>query len=279
VDDSRTPPSEDAPTTYVLVHGGGSTHRFWDRVVPLLTSGDPTADVIAVDLPGRGARPADLATITVSDEVAAVLADVAAEQVHPDGPVVVVAHSSGGLVVPGVAAGLLDGHHRPRVVSVVLASALVPPEGGCGLDCMQPRHAEGLRAFADALGPDDPPITLPGPPEDPEPFRTATGGDALDDDTLAFVVDPVRLVEDTVQHYFQPVHWSTVPPQAQITYLLTRQDRPIPAELQQQMVHRLPGPERVTVTAIDTGHLAPITHPQLIADAALAGAHRPATAP
>jgi pimeloyl-ACP methyl ester carboxylesterase len=255
-------------TTYVLVHGGGSTARFWDRLAPRLEDLDPGSRCLAVDLPGRGDHPADLATITVDDEVASVVDDVAAGA--PDGPLLLVAHSSGGLVVPGVTAGL-----APRVRGIVLIAALVPPEGGDGLDCMQPRHAEGLRSFAAALGPDDPPITLPGPPEDPEPFRTATGGDPLDDETLAFVVDPVRLVPDTVHHYFQPVRWSAVasstPGGVPVTYVLTLRDRPIPADLQREMAGRLPGDP--VVVELDTGHLAPITAPDRVA-ALVVGATR-----
>ena len=213
-----------------------------------------------MDRRGGGGPPADLGTITVDDEVTSVIDDVRAAA--PDGPLVLVTHSSGGLVVPGVVAGL-----APRVRGIVLVAALVPPEGGNGLDCMQPRHAEGLRTFAASLGPDDPPITLPGPPDDPEPFRTATGGAPLDDATLAFVVDPVRLVPDTVHHYFQPVRWSAVvdstPGGVPVTYLLTLGDRPIPPDLQREMIDRLP--QAPVVVELDTGHLAPITHPDRVA--------------
>jgi pimeloyl-ACP methyl ester carboxylesterase len=236
--------------TYVLVHGGGSTARFWDRVRPLLDR--PS---LAVDLPGRGKKPADLATITVDDEVASVVADVDAAAV--DDPIVLVAHSSGGLVVPGVVAGL-DG----RVAHVVLNAALVPTEGGCGIDAMQPRHGEGLKLAVEYARRDGTVITLPGPPEDREPTRTAYGGDPLDDDTLAFAIDPVRCVADTVHHYFQPVSWSdaaAVP----VTYVVNERDRPIPAPLQAELIARLPQPP--IVVRLDGGHCPAISDPEGLA--------------
>jgi pimeloyl-ACP methyl ester carboxylesterase len=239
---------------YALVHGGGATSAFWDRLIPLLD-----ASARAVDLPGRGARPADLATITVDDEVASVVADLGGGPGADLGDeIVLVAHSSGGLPVPGIVADL-----RARIAHVVLIAALVPPEGGCGLDCMQPRHRDGLRSVVEASGPGDPAITLPGAPADPEPFRTAYGGDPLDDDTLAFVVDPRRCVPDGVHHYFQPVHWSGVAG-VPVTYVLTERDRPVPTAMQEEMAARLPGP--VTVVRLDTGHIPPVTHPDLVAD-------------
>ena len=247
-----------APVTYLLIHGGGATGRFWDRLLPHLDR-----PALAVDLPGRNGKPGDLATLSVEDEVASVVADVQAA--GRTGPIVVVAHSSGGLVVPGVVAGLNGTEGGvPRVRHVVLNAALVPPDGGCGLDCMKPHHREGLEAALAATERDGGVITLPGPPADPEPFRLSYGGDPLDDETLAYVVDPVRCVEDTVHHYLQPVSWAAVTG-IPVTYILNERDRPIPPATQHTMAERLPPPSRVVEVA--SGHLFPVTAP--IACAAL----------
>ncbi len=236
--------------TYVLVHGGGSTARFWDRLVPLLDR--PS---LAVDLPGRHEKPADLATLSIEIEVASVVADVLAADITDR--IVLVAHSSGGLVVPGVVEGL-----QGRVAHIVLNASLVPPEGGCGLDAMRPEHGEGLRIAAEQARRDGTVITLPGPPADAESFRKAYGGDPLDDATLEFVVDPLRCVPDTVHHYFQPVYWSRaagIP----ATYILNERDRPIPPTLQEQLIERLPRPP--TVIRLDGGHIPAVTDPTAVA--------------
>jgi pimeloyl-ACP methyl ester carboxylesterase len=235
----------------VLIHGGGTTGRFWDRLVAHLDR-----PVLAVDLPGRADRPADLATLSVDQEVASVVADI--ESAGIGEPVTLVAHSSGGLVVPGVVAAL-----DSRIASVVLNAALIPSEGGCGIECMKERHREGLVLARAAAEREGRAVILPGPPEDPESFRSAYGGDPLDDDTLAFVVDPVRCVPDTVHHYFQPVHWSAVAG-VPVHYVLNERDRPVPPDTQEEMATRPPGP--VTVIRVPSGHLLPVTAPDVFAD-------------
>jgi pimeloyl-ACP methyl ester carboxylesterase len=236
--------------TYLLIHGGGSTSRFWDLTIPFLPG-----PALAIDLPGRGAHPADLATLTVEQEVASVLADVKSAAVA--GPIVIVAHSSGGLVVPGVVEGLGD-----RVERIVLSAALVPARGERGIDCMKPTHRDGLIMAVEAAERDGTAITLPGPPADPESFRHAYGGDPLNDDQLAFVVHPDRCVPDTVHHYFQPIDWSSaagVP----VQYLLNERDRPVQPAMQETMIGHLPAvPE---VIRIDGGHLPAVTQPEAFA--------------
>ena len=251
---------------YVLVHGGGMTGRFWDRLLPYLDR-----PAIAVDLPGRADKPAELPTLTVDDEVASVLADLGhlADAAAVE-PVTIVAHSSGGLVVPGLVTGL--GALGVPVEHLVLCAALVPPEGGNGADCMQERHRDGLVAALAMAAESGDVITLPGPPTDPEPSRHAYGGDPLDDDALAYVVDPRRCVPDTVNHYFQPVSWAPLAG-TPVTYVLTTADRPVRPDRQEEMAARLPGP--TSIVRVEAGHLFPILEPERFA-AIAAGSGDPA---
>jgi pimeloyl-ACP methyl ester carboxylesterase len=208
---------------------------------------------LAVDLPGRNGKPFDPMTFTVDEGVASVVADVDAVVLDA---VVLVAHSSGGLFVPGVAAALV-----PRVRHIVLSAASVPPEGGVGLDCMKPSHRERTVAAVEAARRDGWVLTTPGPPDDIEAMREAYG-ERLDDETLAFVTDPARAVKDSMTFYFQPVSWAAVD-DIPVTYVKNLRDRPVPVALQDEMIARLPNP--VEVVELDCGHVPAVTQPEVFA--------------
>jgi pimeloyl-ACP methyl ester carboxylesterase len=182
-------------------------------------------------------------TVTLDDMADSVVADA------PEGPVTIVAHSSGGLVVPRVVDAL-----GARVDRIVLTSASVPPEGGTGLDCMKPSHRERMEAGLAWAKESGERLVAPVPAE-PEALRESYG-ERLDDETLAFVWD--RLVEDTFNVYLSPVRWSTV--SQPVTYLRAGNDRAVPPELQDQMIAHLPG--EPTVVRWDCGHIPPVTRPE-----------------
>jgi pimeloyl-ACP methyl ester carboxylesterase len=234
---------------FVLIHGGAVSGRFWDLLVPHLRH-----PALAIDLPGRGDKPADPMAFTVDDGVRSVVEDVRAAGLA-DRDLVLVAHSSGGLFTPGVAAAL-----APRVRHIVLSAASVPPEGGCGLDCMKASHRERTVQAIEAARRDGWVLTTPGPPEDPEQSRTSYGVE-LSDELLAFVNDPVRNVKDSMNIYFQPVSWASVA-EVPVTYLKNLRDRPVPVALQDEMIGRLP---QVEVVELDTGHIPAITEPEAFA--------------
>jgi pimeloyl-ACP methyl ester carboxylesterase len=104
----------------VLVHGGLHGAWCWDRLRPLLDW--PS---LAVELPGRGMRPAQLADVRLTDLVDAIVDDVLASGFDS---IVLVAHSMGGLSAPSAAIRL-----GGRVQHLVLVSAVVPAEGRCGI--------------------------------------------------------------------------------------------------------------------------------------------------
>jgi pimeloyl-ACP methyl ester carboxylesterase len=107
-----------APLTAVLVHGAGHTSAVWQRTRTAMRS--PS---IAVDLPGRATRPADITRVTIEQAADSVAADVRATV---DGGLVLVGHSVAGTVLPSVAARL-DG----RVRHLVFIAGITAAQDGC----------------------------------------------------------------------------------------------------------------------------------------------------
>src|SRR6201986_2180796 len=111
----------------VLVHGGEHAADCWALVVAELRRAEPELRTLAVDLPGRGRTPGDLATATIDEWVDSVVADIERESL---GDIVIAGHSMAGVTVPGVVAKL----GSSRVREMILATAFVPPQGSAIAD-------------------------------------------------------------------------------------------------------------------------------------------------
>ena len=232
------------PTSVVFIHGGSTSARQWDLVTERLT-----APALALDVPGRGDRPTDVERLTLAQALDSVAADVGAAD-----PVVLVAHSSGGLLVPGLVDRL-----GKRVRRVILIAASVTADGGTGMDCMKPRHAENLRALRAAAAHGAARAVTPADPPPPERVRTAWGT-ALTEEQIAFVTHPSRWISDTINFYDEPLDWSAVR-ELPCYYLLTLHDTALPPELQEVMAARV----ATAVLPLAAGHLPHVTIPDVIA--------------
>lgn len=221
--------------TFVLVHGGGFAGSCWDPVLPYLD-----APVRAVDLPGRGSRPADLATVRVSDWVKAVVEEIGAERV------VLVGHSLAGITLPGVAAAAPE-----RIRRLVFVSCAVPPEGGCVLDTLDPdmrAHSESNRQQAASKLSDE--------------LATALFCNDMTDEQRRFTLD--HMLPEAMNPISEPISLAGLRGGIPCTYIKLLRDAIITPERQDRIIEKIGDAE---VVEIDAGHMAMISAPQKLAEA------------
>jgi pimeloyl-ACP methyl ester carboxylesterase len=233
--------------TFVLVHGSMSTSVMWDGVVEHLVH--PS---LPVDLPGRRYKPADLSQVTRADWIRSVCDDV--EEAGLD-DVVLVGHSSGGFVIPGVAAVLGE-----RVRGLVFVTANVPAEGGAPVEFMRPDLQARAAGHYDAIVKWAAGRTLGGLRPGEPPIVT---------DLEVVEIGP-RTGLEAPRPLYGPFTWEGFPTHLPRVYVRCRLDRVIGAELVEVMVANMGG---ATVVDIEAGHDVAETAPAELA--AILEAHCP----
>lgn len=209
-------------TPLVLVHGGLHGSWGWDPLLPLL---DPP--VVTVDLPGRGRRPADLASVDLDDCVAAVLEDI-----DGLGPVTLVGHSLGGVTITETAV-----RHPDRVAALVYVGALVPGPGQCAGDLMGTGPLEAMPVL-------------------PEEIARPLFGTGLDDATWAHHYAGLVAEAPGIYNAVLSGYPSGVP----VTYVSMSLDQPVPPSLVPSMVANLgPGVDHRVIP--DAGHTVMVERP------------------
>jgi pimeloyl-ACP methyl ester carboxylesterase len=229
--------------TFVLVHGGWAGAWVWEKVVPLLEADGHR--VAAPDLPAHGTDPTPAAEISLERYVDCV-ADVLDAQPEP---VVLVGHSSGGVIVTQTAEA------RPaQIRQLVYTCAYLPADGQSLLDLGQTDPDQLILPNLE-FAPDGVTATV----------RTEAIRDALFADCTSFDYERylARIVPEPLAPAATPV--KTTPErygQVRRAYIECHRDRGISIDLQQRMHAVVPCDE---VRSMDTGHMPMYAAPQDLA--------------
>ncbi|VVD33620.1 Pimeloyl-ACP methyl ester carboxylesterase [Paraburkholderia dioscoreae] len=231
--------------TIVLVHGGQHSGACWQPTVDALRALDPSAQVLAVDLPGHGNEPGDLATLTIAQCVESVTSQILSTR---PSRVMLVGHSMAGITLPGVAARL----GSALVQRVVFIACCIPPDGKTVLDTLHaPMNIIASRAARRTA------VSAPLPAFIAR-FVFANG--MTREQKLRVVAG---LCAESTRVTTEPVDRSAFP-RVPTSWVLTQRDRALRPKVQREFIGNLGGVDEVI--ELDTCHNAMISEPVKLAE-------------
>ena len=228
----------------VLVHGGEHAADSWDLVVAELHRQAPGLRTLAVDLPGRGRTPGDLATATIGEWVDSVVADIEEAGL---GDIVIVGHSMAGVTVPGVVTKL----GSSRVREMILATAFVPPQGLAIADTL----GGPLAVFARRAARIGRPMKIPAPAARWAFCNGMTPAQRR--------LTMSKLHAESARIPGEPVDRSAFPTDVPRTWILTTRDRALSVKSQHASIAALGGVQ--DVISVDACHEVMFSHPEHLA--------------
>ncbi|SNT10244.1 alpha/beta fold hydrolase [Tropicimonas sediminicola] len=225
----------------VLVHGAWGQAAGWSKVVPALTRLGHAVE--ALDLPGHGADPAPLGTVTLDDCGRAVAAVLAKGE-----PAVLVGHSMGGMVISAAA------ERVPEAIRGLVYVAAFLPRDGDSLTSLKRREPETIGP-AIRRGPErgttvlDPDVAADILFQDATEAERARGLALLGPESNAVQTDAVSLTSR---------RFGSVPR----SYIACTQDRTVTPWLQWRMASESPCR---ALREIDCGHFPQLTRAEELA--------------
>lgn len=243
---SKTPahPAAVKPTI-ILVHGAFADASGWNGVITRLQKrGYP---VLAPANPLRGVE-SDAA------HVASILKTI-------DGPIVMVGHSYGGEVISNAATG------NPNVKALVYIAAFAPDQGETSGQLANLYPGSQLTPANLVFRPYPLPNNTTGTDGyiNPAVFRQVFCADLPAREAALMAAEQRPAEVATLMQQSGAPAWKTIPS----WYLVAQQDHAIPPKVERFMAKRM----HAHTVAIDSSHVAMISHPDVVTDLILAAAH------
>jgi pimeloyl-ACP methyl ester carboxylesterase len=229
-------PVSSARPTVVLIHGAGHTSHVWSSVQDHLRHRS-----LAIDLPGRGDKDGDLSSVTIDDAAESVAMDVTGSV---NGPLVLVGHSAGGIVLPAVAARL-----GSCVRHLVFVAGLCAREGHTAVETFNPGETDMAQARVAELR-----HRYRGHRFAPSGSHRA--GPIIDDARLAMSLDSMNYIT-------QPISWMDVSPTLPRTFVRCLRDALQSREVQARLAADCGAAD---VIDIDAGHRVADEEPAELAE-------------
>jgi pimeloyl-ACP methyl ester carboxylesterase len=235
---SRRPHAAPAVRNVVLVHGAYADGSSYAKVIPLLAA--------------KGLR-----VTAVQNPLTSLAADVAATRraiARQDGPVILVGHSSAGVVIT-------EAGNDPKVAGLVYISAIVPDAGQSASDAVKgyPPTPGGAEQKPDAAG-----------------YLTITRKGVMEDFVPDIPVAERELVYATqgdwnstfLAEKVTAAAWKTKP-----SWMIVVNDRMVPPQHERDAAKRI----RATTTTLATGHVPMLSNPAAVAAVILDAASKAAS--
>ncbi|WP_308207501.1 alpha/beta fold hydrolase [Mycobacterium cookii] len=228
------------------MHGGEHSADCWDLTVDELRRLEPNLPVLAVDLPGHGATPGDLTSVSIADCVRS-----AVQQIENAGlrEVIVVGHSLAGLTVPGIVAAL----GRSRVREMILAASCLPVQGEAIVDTLVGPLAWYVRRTVRRK---KLPVTTP------DLLSTLIFCNGMTREQRRFTLSRIHAEATTL--IAEPVDRRDLSDDVPRTWILTLRDHALFRRTQLRSIAALGGVH--TLIPVDTCHDLMISEPRLLAE-------------
>lgn len=225
--------SDEAAKTAVLVHGAFADGSSWNKVIPLL-------------------RQEGLKTLSVQLPLHSLAEDVAFTQraiANAEGPVVLVGHSWGGMVIT-------DAGVSEKVSSLVYVSAFAPSKGEHIHDILEDAHK--VREIPTVDGFKSPIVDTQGFIELSEENVVKYFAPDIDEaDARLIAVSQGKLHKDALDHAATGAAWETKPS----WYIVTANDQMIAPGVMRLMADKIDA----KTTEIEASHVSMLSQPQAVA--------------